>query len=166
MEPFRVLQIVDSLDAAGRQRVAVNLANLMHSNGHLSYLCTTRTEGPLQNELSGEVGRLRLDRKSSFDFNALRRLVAFNQAHDMHSLLVQYGYKQTAKDRYLSPNSTSKLAGVKVFDDGRAFNSQLESCVSRLGIKHRPEYNHCCLLASPFRVEQNTADPYRLVLDM
>jgi len=47
---------------------------------------------------------------------------AFNQAHDMHSLLVQYGYKQTGKDRYLSPNSTSKLAGVKVFEDGRAFS--------------------------------------------
>jgi hypothetical protein len=40
----------------------------------------------------------------------------------MHSLLVQYGYKQTAKDRFLSPNSTSKLAGVKVFDDGRAYS--------------------------------------------
>ena len=40
----------------------------------------------------------------------------------MHSLLKQYGYKQTAKDRYLSPNSTSKLAGVKVFADGRAFS--------------------------------------------
>ena len=47
---------------------------------------------------------------------------AFNQAHDMHSLLVQYGYKQTGKDRYLSPNSTSGLAGVKVFEDGRAFS--------------------------------------------
>ena len=47
---------------------------------------------------------------------------AFNQAHDMHSLLTQYGYKQTAKDRFLSPNSTSKLAGVKVFEDGRAYS--------------------------------------------
>ena len=47
---------------------------------------------------------------------------AFNQAHDMHSLLVQYGYKQTAKDRYLSPNSTSGLAGVKLFKDGRAYS--------------------------------------------
>ena len=30
---------------------------------------------------------------------------AFNEAHDMHSLLKQYGYKQTAKDRYLSPKN-------------------------------------------------------------
>ena len=47
---------------------------------------------------------------------------AFNQAHDMHSLLIQYGFKHTFKDRYLSPNSTSKLAGVKLFEDGRAFS--------------------------------------------
>ncbi len=47
---------------------------------------------------------------------------AFNEAHDMHTLLVEYGYKQTFKNRYLSPNSTSKLAGVKLFEDGRAFS--------------------------------------------
>ena len=47
---------------------------------------------------------------------------AFNDAHDMHSLLKKYGYIQTGKTRYLSPNSTSKLAGVKVFEDGRAYS--------------------------------------------
>ncbi len=47
---------------------------------------------------------------------------AYNEANDMHSLLVQYGYKQTSRGRYLSPNSTSKLAGVKLFDDGRAYS--------------------------------------------
>ena len=47
---------------------------------------------------------------------------AFNDAHDMHTLMVQYGYKPTSKGRYLSPNSTSGLAGVKLFDDGRAYS--------------------------------------------
>ena len=47
---------------------------------------------------------------------------AFNETHDMHSLLVQYGYKPTSRGRYLSPNSTSGLAGVKLFDDGRAYS--------------------------------------------
>jgi len=46
----------------------------------------------------------------------------FNDAHDMHTLLVQYGYKPTSRDRYLSPNSTSGLAGVKLFEDGRAYS--------------------------------------------
>ena len=47
---------------------------------------------------------------------------AFNDAHDMHTLMVQYGYKPTSKGRYLSPNSTSGLAGVKLFEDGRAYS--------------------------------------------
>jgi len=47
---------------------------------------------------------------------------AFNAAHDIRSLLIQYGYKQTGKDRFLSPNSSTKLAGCIVFDDGRAFS--------------------------------------------
>jgi hypothetical protein len=46
----------------------------------------------------------------------------FNDAHDMHTLLVQYGYKPTSRGRYLSPNSTSGLAGVKLFEDGRAYS--------------------------------------------
>ena len=47
---------------------------------------------------------------------------AYNEAHDMHTLLVQYGYKPTSRGRYLSPNSSSGLAGVKLFDDGRAYS--------------------------------------------
>jgi type I site-specific restriction endonuclease len=35
---------------------------------------------------------------------------AFNAAHDIRRLLIQYGYKQTGKDRFLSPNSATKLA--------------------------------------------------------
>ena len=46
----------------------------------------------------------------------------FNDAHDMHTMLVQYGYKPTSRGRYLSPNSTSGLAGVKLFEDGRAYS--------------------------------------------
>lgn len=47
---------------------------------------------------------------------------AFNEAHDIGELLIRYGYKQTAPNRFLSPNSTSKLAGVIVFEDGKAFS--------------------------------------------
>jgi KaiC/GvpD/RAD55 family RecA-like ATPase len=46
----------------------------------------------------------------------------FNAAHNMHQLLKQYGFKQTGKNRFLSPNSTTRLAGVNVFDDGRAYS--------------------------------------------
>ena len=47
----------------------------------------------------------------------------YNAAHSIHSALEQYGYKRCGKaNRYLSPNSTSGLAGVVVFDDDRAYS--------------------------------------------
>lgn len=46
----------------------------------------------------------------------------FNAAHDMHEMLVRFGYKPTRRGRYLSPNSSSGLAGVILFDDGRAYS--------------------------------------------
>jgi hypothetical protein len=47
---------------------------------------------------------------------------AFNGAHDIAELLERFGYKRTGRNRYLSPNSSSGLAGVVVFDDGRAYS--------------------------------------------
>lgn len=47
---------------------------------------------------------------------------AYNAAHNMPQLLTQYGYRQTAKDRFLSPNSKSGIAGVILFEDGTAYS--------------------------------------------
>lgn len=47
---------------------------------------------------------------------------AFNAAHDMRELLVRFGYKATGRNRFLSPNSTSGLAGVNLFEDGKAYS--------------------------------------------
>lgn len=41
----------------------------------------------------------------------------FNQAHDVRAMLEAYGYVRRGK-RYLSPTSSTKLAGVVVFEDG------------------------------------------------
>lgn len=47
----------------------------------------------------------------------------YNAANGIHDALQRYGYKRCgAANRYLSPNSTSKLAGVVVFDDDRAYS--------------------------------------------
>lgn len=47
---------------------------------------------------------------------------AFNAAHDMRELLIRFGYKPTGRNRFLSPNSSSGLAGVNLFDDGKAYS--------------------------------------------
>ena len=47
---------------------------------------------------------------------------AYNAAHNMAALLTQFGYRQTAKDRFLSPNSKTGFAGVILFEDGTAYS--------------------------------------------
>jgi glycosyltransferase involved in cell wall biosynthesis len=71
---MRVLQIIDSLNAGGAERVAVNYANSLASQIDVSYLCATREEGFLKENLSNDVQYLFLNRKSTLDFKAIKKL--------------------------------------------------------------------------------------------
>lgn len=42
---------------------------------------------------------------------------AWNEAHSLRATLENYGYKQSGKDRFISPHSTTGLAGVVMFDE-------------------------------------------------
>ena len=76
-----VMQITDTLDIGGAEHVAVNLANQLPREQFRSYLCTTRREGPLADQLSHDVGRLCLNRRQRLDFNAIRRLADYVKRH-------------------------------------------------------------------------------------
>jgi hypothetical protein len=45
---MKVLQLIDSLEGGGTERVAVNLANALSLNKERTFLCTTRKEVPLK----------------------------------------------------------------------------------------------------------------------
>ncbi|GAA4244643.1 glycosyltransferase [Winogradskyella damuponensis] len=75
--PLRVLQLIDSLEAGGAERMAVNLANVLVSEVDRSYLCATRAEGLLKGSLNARVGYLFLNRVRVLDFGALKRLLKF-----------------------------------------------------------------------------------------
>lgn len=81
-----ILQMTDTLEAGGAERVAVNLANLLPRQGYRSYLCATRREGPLASLVSAEVGKICLARTRRLDPGGLRRLVAFIKAHNIELL--------------------------------------------------------------------------------
>jgi glycosyltransferase involved in cell wall biosynthesis len=80
------MHVVDTLMAAGREKVAVNLVNSLPRGRFSAYLCTTREEGPLAGLVKGDVGRLRLNRVRRFDLMAARRLIAFNQTYKIQIL--------------------------------------------------------------------------------
>lgn len=76
-----VLHLIDSLAIGGAERMAVNLSNVLASQGHKVHLCATRAGGPLQSFISPEVPFLMLGRQSILDFGAIRRLVAYIRMH-------------------------------------------------------------------------------------
>ncbi len=75
-----VLQLIDTLDAGGAERVAVNLANALALRGWESHLCATRRGGPLQTEIASTVQIHLLRRKNRYDVAAILRLVRYIRA--------------------------------------------------------------------------------------
>jgi glycosyltransferase involved in cell wall biosynthesis len=83
-----VLHIIDTLAAAGAERVAVNLVNHLPREKYIPYLCTTRADGPLDHSVISDVMRLRLERKTRLDYDAivrLRRFIAVNDIRIIHA---------------------------------------------------------------------------------
>ncbi|WP_434035433.1 glycosyltransferase [Formosa sp. 4Alg 33] len=74
---MRVLQLIDTLEAGGAERMAVTLANALVTEVERSYLCTTRAEGLLKASIQPEVGYLFLKRTKTLDLSAVRQLVSF-----------------------------------------------------------------------------------------
>jgi len=74
---MKVLQLIDSLDAGGAERVAVTYANALCDYIGGSFLCATRKEGLLKQTISSKVGYLFLNKKRSLDFKAIIKLIGF-----------------------------------------------------------------------------------------
>jgi glycosyltransferase involved in cell wall biosynthesis len=81
-----VMQLIDTLDAGGAERVAVNFANLLPRDRYTSWLCTTRRDGALADLVMHDVQRLALDRRTRLDIPPLRRLADVVRAQRIHIL--------------------------------------------------------------------------------
>lgn len=80
---MKTLQVIDTLDTGGAEKLAVTYANALATEVEASFLCTTRKEGVLKNQISDEVGYLFLERKRRFDFGAVKRLKAFIKENEI-----------------------------------------------------------------------------------
>ena len=74
---MRILQIIDSLEAGGAERMAVNYANVLAVTINFSGLVTTRKEGPLLNQVNNKVSYLCLNKKGTIDLKAISKLRKF-----------------------------------------------------------------------------------------
>jgi glycosyltransferase involved in cell wall biosynthesis len=83
-----ILQLIDSLEAGGAERMAVNYANALVDQVSFSGLVVTRKEGPLYHQIDKQVSYLFLNKKSTIDFKALFRLrnfVVLNKVTIVHA---------------------------------------------------------------------------------
>ena len=76
-EQIRILQLIDSLQVGGAEVLAVNIANALSKVGIESYLCSSRKEGPLKENIKPSVGYLFLERKKTIDITAIKKLKNF-----------------------------------------------------------------------------------------
>lgn len=85
---MRILQLIDSLEAGGAERMAVNYANVLADTIDFSGLVATRKEGPLLSQLGNKVAYLYLDKKGAIDLKALfklRKFVKENKVDTVHA---------------------------------------------------------------------------------
>jgi glycosyltransferase involved in cell wall biosynthesis len=81
-----VMHLVDTLDAGGAERVAVNLVNLLPRDRYRVHLCTTRRDGALGDLVDADVARLSLARNTTWDVHAIGVLRAYIARHRIRIL--------------------------------------------------------------------------------
>ncbi len=85
---MRIIQIIDSLETGGAERMAVNYANALASKIQFSGLVVTRKEGPLLGQINNDVQYLFLNKKRSIDLKSvfkLRKFVIENRVKVVHA---------------------------------------------------------------------------------
>lgn len=83
---MRIVQIIDSLEAGGAEKMAVSYANALATTIDFSGIVTTRREGVLQSQLDTNVSYLFLNKKGTLDFSAVFRLKKYCKKHKVKIL--------------------------------------------------------------------------------
>lgn len=73
---MRILQLIDSLDSGGAERMAINYANML-AEDNVSFICATRFEGLLKKSISNNVNYLFLNKRHTLDVLSIIRLSSF-----------------------------------------------------------------------------------------
>lgn len=94
---MRIVQIIDSLEIGGAEKMAVNYANALSEKLEFSGLVATRAEGNLKSQLNSSVSYLFLKKTKTLDFGAAFRL---------------RNYCKTNQATHLQPHSSSYFTAL------------------------------------------------------
>ena len=80
---MRIIQLIDSLEPGGAERMAVQYANALTKYVAFSGLVATRNEGALDSQIDAKVSYLYLNKKKTVDFKALSTLRNYVIQHNV-----------------------------------------------------------------------------------
>jgi glycosyltransferase involved in cell wall biosynthesis len=82
---MNILQVIDTLNRGGAERVLVDLSNLLANRGHAVTVLTLLEPGPLEAELTSDVKRISLHRKNKYSLTkAIEFMDIVNQFDIVH----------------------------------------------------------------------------------
>ncbi|WP_289057594.1 glycosyltransferase [uncultured Flavobacterium sp.] len=80
---MRIVQIIDSLETGGAEKMAVNYANALADKIEFSALVATRSEGLLLEQISDKVSYLFINKKKKIDLKAILKLRKFIKSNNI-----------------------------------------------------------------------------------
>lgn len=87
--PVAVMQVVDTLEPGGRERLVVDLANGLATTFR-SHVCESRGSGGLGADLDAAVTRIELGRAQTWDLKAMKSFAHYVRDHDI-SIIHSHG---------------------------------------------------------------------------
>jgi glycosyltransferase involved in cell wall biosynthesis len=163
---MRVLQIIDSLDAGGAERMAINYANALSEKIEFSGLVVTRKEGDLKEQLSTDVKYFFLNKKKKLDIKAvflLKKIIKKNKIDIIHAhsssffitvlvKLVYFKIKIVFHEHNGHKNEEAFIRNIPLifclplFSKILVVNHQLETWYLKLGIKKAVFFSNFAVL--------------------
>ena len=80
---MRIIQLIDSLEVGGAERIAVNYANALANRIEFSGIVASRKQGALRNRIHEEVFFACLNKKFTFDIKAIFNLRSLCKTHNI-----------------------------------------------------------------------------------
>jgi glycosyltransferase involved in cell wall biosynthesis len=72
---LKILQLIDTFNAGGAERMCVNIANVLHENGYDVQICATREGGQLEKFIIPGIETHILNKKNSVDFSVFKQFI-------------------------------------------------------------------------------------------
>lgn len=87
---MKILQVIDTLNRGGAERVLVDLSNLLEKQGHHVTVLMLVSSGPLEQELNKNIKRITLHRTRKFSLRKAHEFIRIANGHDIVHLHMRH----------------------------------------------------------------------------